>query len=495
MKIRFVLPLFILTAFASWTQLNSYSAISRGTSIGFETDYHCLGVNSSALGWGSGYAFKNTFGSTEFYGAFQSDSLRKDSFKNAYRLIRSQYDTKKYDGEGTQTMMESALGYARAGVSAQMNTSLFNYSFQGKAFGGIAFSISEMYSMRGKLNSESAELMFTNKWYDYFDSATVVLNDDTSRIQFREDLSDDTLAAIRSIHLKDPLNFGALTEGSYFKMGWNRYYSMGYGRKILGYDSVFILYGGIGGRFIQSIAQVDFVSESEGASLRTSLPNSTYGRDVTSLQISPLNWKSVGGYFSTPVGYGYGLDFSASALLFRIFRVALAANNVGKVYYKQKVYQEKSFIPQELAVDGFESGNMKEKIQTLIRGGYIMELVGEEKYTVNNAGTFQIGGSVQPIKQLQIGLEFATPFNRESPFALQSSVYSVGMEVRPVRWLSVMVGYWGGGAYAGQIPMGITFRRKQGAYEFGIGSRDFLRFIKEQSNTISTAFCFARLRF
>lgn len=495
MKIGLLLPLLSLTFFTSFAQLNSYSAISRGTSIGFETDYHCLGVNSSALGWGSGYQFKNTFGSTEFYGWFQSDSLAKDKFKNAYQLLRSQYDTKEYDPQTTENLMRNAETYAKAGVSAQVNTSLLNYSFQGKIFGGIAFSISENYAMRGQLNTESAELLFTNKWYDYFDSATVVINQDTNRVAFREGMSEDTLAALVSLHLKDPLNFGALTNGSYFKMGWNRYYSVGYGRKLLGLDSLFILYGGIGGRVIQSIARIDYVSQNEGASLQTSLPHSAYSTDLASLQISPLNWKSVGGYFSDPVGFGYGLDFSASALLFRKIRVAMAVNNVGRVKYRQKVYKEKEIVPQEISIDGFDPDKVQEKVQTLIRGGQIMEYVGEETFAVNNAGTFQVGGSFQPIKQIQIGIEFIAPFNKENPFALQSSIYSLGMEVRPIRWLSVMTGYWAGGAYQGQIPVGITLRKGNGAYEFGIGSRDFLRFIKNQSTMISMAFCFARVRF
>lgn len=495
MKIGLLLPLFVLCYFVSFSQLNSYSAISRGTSIGFETDYHCLGVNSSALGWGTGYSFKNTVGSAEFYGWFQSDSLKKDKFGNAYQLIRTQFDNTDYDAESTNTIMQSARMYAEAGVAAQMNTSLFNYSFQGKVFGGIAFSVSENYAMRGKLNTESANVLFTNRWYDYFDSATVVVNQDTTRIVFREDLSEDTLAALTSIHLKNPLNFGALTNGSYFKMGWNRYYSIGYGRKLLAIDSVFILYGGIGGRFIQSIAQVDFSSQNSGASLRTSLPNSTYDREITSTQISPLNWKSVGGYFSSPVGLGYGLDFSISALLFKVFRVAMAVNNVGKVTYSQKVYREKEYIPQELSISGFDPNKMKEKVQTLIRGGKLMEYVGEEKYAVGNAGTFQLGGSFQPIKQLQIGIEFVTPFNKANPFALQSAVYSAGIEVSPFKWLSVMGGYWGGGAYAGQLPIGFTYRKRNGSYELGVGSRDILRFMKDKSNTLSMAFCFARLRF
>ncbi|MDG1657530.1 MAG: hypothetical protein P8H56_03010, partial [Crocinitomicaceae bacterium] len=56
-------------------------------------------------------------------------------------------------------------------------------------------------------------------------------------------------------------------------------------------------------------------------------------------------------------------------------------------------------------------------------------------------------------------------------------------------------GYLGGGLYKHNIPIGVNFILGGGTYEFGISSRDVLSFFLDDSNSISTAFGFARVRF
>ena len=46
------------------TQGIAYTAVGKGVATTFLTDYPCLGINTSALGWGSGYEKKRvTMGS------------------------------------------------------------------------------------------------------------------------------------------------------------------------------------------------------------------------------------------------------------------------------------------------------------------------------------------------------------------------------------------------------------------------------------------------
>jgi hypothetical protein len=61
--------------------------------------------------------------------------------------------------------------------------------------------------------------------------------------------------------------------------------------------------------------------------------------------------------------------------------------------------------------------------------------------------------------------------------------------------LQFNVGYLGGGIYQHNIPIGVNFILGDGAYEVGISSRDALSFFLSNSNSISTAFGFARFRF
>ena len=42
------------------TQGIAYTAVGKGVATTFLTDYPCLGINTSALGWGSGYEKKKS---------------------------------------------------------------------------------------------------------------------------------------------------------------------------------------------------------------------------------------------------------------------------------------------------------------------------------------------------------------------------------------------------------------------------------------------------
>ena len=71
---------------------------------------------------------------------------------------------------------------------------------------------------------------------------------------------------------------------------------------------------------------------------------------------------------------------------------------------------------------------------------------------------------------------------------------SVGGEIR-IKFIVLSAGYFGGGIYKNNIPVGINFIFKDGAYEIGISSYDAISFFSKNSNSISAAFGFARFRF
>ena len=107
----------------------------------------------------------------------------------------------------------------------------------------------------------------------------------------------------------------------------------------------------------------------------------------------------------------------------------------------------------------------------------------------------RFGASFQPWKFLNFGIDVVAPFNKENPASIQNPVFSFGGELRPFKWLSLNAGYYAGGIYQSNIPLGITFIRGEGAYEFGISSRDAYTFFAKNKHGISTAFGFARFRF
>lgn len=491
----FVLLLFPLVSF-SQTQSIAYPTVGKGVATTFVTDYHCLGINSSALGWGTGYeGYKKTMGMSEFAFGMFSDSLNATKLKNLYGSMRDRFIgniPSKLDSDSKKT---TVADYAEAGVSMFFDYNWAGFSFQGKKFGGIAFNIKESYQYSSTFNKEFTDLIFRGNTSSYFDSLQVAFDGDTSMIANRDNISPDSLQNVTLGSVNVPLNLSELTKGSSVRMVWNRSYNIGYGRKILGVDSVFVLYGGIGGRFIQSMALFNLESDEDGLRMYSATSPSMgidYGAVASS---NPSDFVSSAGGLPKAIGNGYGIDLSASVILFSKLKVAASVNNIGQVSYNRNVYSVKDTLVASISLPGLTDYDVTQSVNQLLSTGGMLQLEGEEKYVLPNASDFRFGASFQPWKFLHVGFDMVAPFNNDNPGSIQNPVYSFGGEIRPVKWLALSCGYFGGGVYQNNMPVGINFILKDGGYEIGISSRDAVAFFSNKGNTISTAFGFARVRF
>ncbi|MFN5149395.1 MAG: DUF5723 family protein [Flavobacteriia bacterium] len=481
----------------SQTQSIAYTAVGKGVATTFVTDYHSLGVNTSALGWGTGYEKKRfTIGMTEFGAGIYSDSMSSDKLKKLYRAAKAQILGSQPDTINWQEQADAAADYSRAGISMFANYNWGGFSFQTPKFGGIAFNVRESYQWYSRLNEETTDIIFKGKLSNYFDSLTIAMNGDTTVIANSANLSQDTLGSVILGTISNPLNLAQITKGSELKAVWNRYYSFGYGRKIFGKDSLFVLYGGVGGRFIQSMAM--FNMESDGTSLRMySSITSNFNIDYDALAVAqnPSAFNKKSGLIPSVVGNGYGLDVSASAILFNKLKVAAAVNNIGQVKYTRNVYKVNDTLLTQVSVNGLSDYNVTQSVNQLLRKGEILSYEGQEEYILKNSADFRFGASMQFGKILNVGIDIVAPFDSNNPGSIANPVYSIGGEIRPLKWIAISAGYFGGGIYKNNVPVGLNFILKDGAYEFGISSYDALSFFMDNSNSISAAFGFARVRF
>lgn len=492
--------LFLLSAFyttiSAQTQGIAYTAVGKGVATTFLTDYHCLGINSSALGWGTGYEGKRfTTGSSEFGFGLYSDELNRTRLRNLAKTVRMQLNGNNSNDFDWQAQREAAASYAQSGVSIFIDYNWAGLAFQGKKFGGIAFNVRENYQWYSKLNEQTTDIIFRGKLSNYFDSLTVVFGTDTSRIANNNNVSEDTLAAAIQGTVSVPLRLSQITKGSSVRMLWTRSYNFGYGRKIIGKDSVFAIYGGIGGRFIQSMAMFNLESDDRGLYMYSSLSpsfNVDYGAVASGNLSAYTNYK---GGIPPSVGNGYGIDLSASAILWGRLKIAAAVNNIGSVTYNRNVYSVKDTLLASVSLSGLSDENITETVNQLLRENGILTLEGREKHVVKNPGDFRFGASFQPIKMIHFGFDFVAPFDKTNPGSLQNAVFSFGGDIRPVKWLQFSVGYFGGGVYKHNIPVGINFILRNGSYEVGISSRDALTFFTKNAHSVSAAFGFARFRF
>ena len=476
------------------TQGASYTDVGRGVATTFVTDYHALGINTSALGIPNRYGKKFTTGMTEFNLGLYSDSLSVDRLKSLYGAIRDQVTGKEIPQSTWQEQKNNAQDYALSGLSIDASYNWFGWSYQGKRFGGIALSISEHYNWYSRLNQSTSDIIFQGKLSSYFYSLTVVFGTDTSMIQNTGTLTQDTLDNVIEGTVSVPLNLSGLTNGSNIRFTWNRHYNIGYGRKVFGNDSVFAVYAGIGGRFIQSMAMVDLISDDNGIRLNSSISsgfNLNYGSIAN---LNPSSFYQTGG-IPIPVGTGYGVDVSASVKMFGMFTIAASVNNLGAVKYKRNVYSVRDTLVSNMSLSGLDDVNITNSLSPMFEEGGFLSLEGKESYTVKNAANFRLGASLDLGKFASLGFDLVAPFDSGIPGSIVNPIYSVGMDLNVVKWLTLSAGYFGGGIYKDNIPVGINFVFGDGTYEFGISSRDAITFFLNDSNSISTAFGFARVRF
>jgi hypothetical protein len=486
----------ILSSFSIFAQSIPYISVGRGVATTFETDYHCLGINPSALGWGTGYESKRfVFSTSESSASVFSDTLNKSKFNNFFKIIKTQINNKSLDPASAESILTGAGALSKAGFRVNADLLWFGGSFQTKKFGGIAISIGESYGFGAKVNLNSANVLFNGQWGSLIDSVTINLNNNSSRVAYNANMSTDSLAAVTSAHLTVPLDMNAFTNGSSAQVVWNRNYTIGYGRKILGKDSVFVLYGGIGFRYIQSMAYYNMTSDANGLQVSSSLSPAALSSGRLLSQINPFNAGTVGGFFSKPVGEGYGIDLSASVILANKLRIAASVNNIGSVKYNSYNYVGNASVSQEIALEnGIDATNPSYTVQELVRGTQILTSTGQQSTKLENPANLRLGASWMPIKQIHVGMDIIAPFNKSNPASLQNGIFALGIDLRPIKWVSLNAGYVSGGIYQGNVPMGINFILKGGSYEFGIASRDIVHFLTRNGNSVSTAFGFARIR-
>jgi hypothetical protein len=136
---------FVITISAQ-TQGIAYTAVGKGVATTFLTDYQCLGINPSALGWGTGYKKKKwTLGSSEMAFGMYSDVLTSDKLKKFSSSIWSSIKGDTSNSFDFAKQRSTVADYALAGVSVFADYNWAGISFQGERFGGIAFNIHENY--------------------------------------------------------------------------------------------------------------------------------------------------------------------------------------------------------------------------------------------------------------------------------------------------------------------------------------------------------------
>lgn len=492
-----VLLLFTTTLVFGQTQNGAYTAIGKGVATTFLNDYQSLGINTSMLGTGTGFEDKKfTLGTSEAAFSIYSPALTKENFINLRKSISNEISGNSSEGFSPEEQKEAVANFAEKGIAVNANYNWFGFAFQGEKFGGIAVQVREKFNWYSQLNEKTTDIIFRGQFASIFDSLTVAFDGDTSKIANRPGLSKDTLAAAISGQISSPILISELTKGTKIKQRWDREWNIGYGRKIFGKPESFALYGGISGRYIQSVAHFDFESNDDGINLYSALSPSfdiDYGAIANSNPSAVM--QDASRKIPEIVGNGYGFDLSATLKMAKIFTFGLAINNMGSVTYNKNIYKVRDTLIGSISLDGLKDPNVLQSVNRFLDKDGLLELEGQEKIVIANSATIRLGGSMELFERINFGVDMVAPFNKDNPGSLANPIVSVGGDFKLFKWLTLSAGYFGGGVYKSNVPLGVNFILRGGAYEFGISSTDILRFVSENTNSVSTAFGFARIRF
>jgi len=126
----------IFTSFAFFhslcaqTQGIAYTAVGKGAATTFVTDYHSLGINSSALGWKNEFGKKFTLGTSEFGFGIYSDALSVDKLRSLYGAIRTNASGGQNSQATRQEQQQFAKDFAGSNIVINANYNWFGASMQ-----------------------------------------------------------------------------------------------------------------------------------------------------------------------------------------------------------------------------------------------------------------------------------------------------------------------------------------------------------------------------
>ncbi len=493
-KLLFALSLMSYLQINAQKEYIAYTATGKGVGSTFVTDYHCLGINPANLGWKTG-SQRFTTGSSEVGLSIYSASLAKQDLRdNLWGVIRSGSMETLSDSD----KIDAAMGFADD-FAFNFDYNFFGLSFQNEKFGGLAFSMRSRATWASGLSEDFSKLLFQGRRSAYFDSLQYFNGVDTVNIANYQNMDPDSVQNVTGGTASVPLQISQiLGADTYLRLSLCREYHIGYGRKLIDLDSNFQLYAGVGAKYIEGIAMMDMGMNSAGNFEMFSAFSPSFNLDYDS-SVAMTNPSAIAGspnqIWRKPVGRGFGLDFGVNASLFKIIHLAASVTNIGSMKYTGNLYTAVDTLVVSYSQDGIDNMNVANSVGEMLEKNGLLRIQGESERKMILPATLRFGASAELGKFVHLGAEMVAPFNN-APGSINGFAWGLGSDIKVAQGKIIMMcGLTGGGGYDFQIPLGVTFRLGNGAYECGIASRDALTFFLKNSPTISAAFGFARCRF
>jgi hypothetical protein len=469
------------------TEGSAFTLTGMGVATPFATDYQALGINPANLDLKKQYERRTTFGFMETGLSLYSEVLSKsDIRKNLYREnMRDLSISEKKD---------LAIEFANSRNAFDIDVTTFGVAVQTNKAGTFSFSTKERVDYYSKLGQQVADLMWLGYSSDYFDSLVVAnANGTLDTIPNMADIDPEVLQRVVKgfTALQNAQTLSQLIKGTEFRFSWIQEYNLGWGKRLIGKEN-FELHGGVGLKLIVGRGMTEILANGGETTVFGAL-SPVFGIDYS--DISQGNPSAIPEDASKlkPVGMGFGFDLGATAVVREKFILSAAVTDIGSVNWSGNVYTLKDIDLLEFQNGGMDNVDFVEQIEKLNGSDGILEWQGTSSRTTKLPSTMRAGFGFNNHKNIRAGVDIIAPLSDELG-SLDKAVIAFGGEFSPIKHIHLQAGIVQGGNYGTKIPVGIYFTLGKGAYEFGVSSRDFVTFFRDNDPTLSMAFGFLRFR-
>lgn len=473
----------------SQIEMSAFTATGRaGVASTFVTDYQCIGINPSNLGWTLRWENKNvTFSLLEGAYSIYSEPLKKPEVRAIFKDLISNNDQRKFTWDEKKTL---AQNFANSDHALNIDLMSVGFALQLKKIGGFAFNIRERIQVFTRLNQIASEVIFLGYNAPYFDIKLDSAGNNVANLPNHE---DSVVKGISSL----PQLYSTIFNGTKFKISWMREYNLSYGRSIISNEN-FQLFGGVGFKYLQGIAYTNIMIENGTfEAVMAYSPTLGFEFDSSVTAQNPSALPPAEGFLPKGVGKGFGMDIGISMIIKNKIKWGTSLVDIGSITWDGNVYTTQNDTFFYMTSPGAESYNVFAEAADAFTGDFF-EWKGAVKTTsalptsIRSGISYVFGKDEKIIAE--IGLDAVIPFSTETQ-TLSQPVFAIGGDVYPFKWLRLNTGLSVGTNYGTMVPMGLLISLPSGSWELGVASRDALSFFKNNGAILSLSMGFLRFRF
>ena len=473
-------------------EYTTFTTAGRGVATTFVTDYQAIGINPANLGYKRTYENKAvTIGLLEGGASVYSQALSKSQLQQTY------FDFKGNDLTNAQKVT-AAANFANQPTSINAGMTWFGASYQHEKAGGFAFTIRDDFRFISQFSTQMSQLMFEGYGAPVFNTLTYS-NGNTAANSYNAYTNANPNNPIVSGSTNTPFKLSSIFGNSKMSLIYYRSYNFGYGKEFV-INDLLSINGGVDVKYLQGFGVLG-ASEKNGQLNAYGAFSPAFGINFGSASTNnpSADTSKVSG-LPKSAGHGYGADLGLNVTYKEKWRLGVSVTNIGSITYNTNAYKLNDAAISSSTTGGINGYNFLTQIPNIVASGSsgLFKWQGQEKITVQLPTQLRIGLS-QKLEddRAHVGVDVVIPLNN-APGNLVTPYYALGGDFKPVRWIRLSAGFSHGGLFTStvNIPLGITFIvGENGGWEFGVASRDFVSYFKNNGPAMSLAFGFMRFRF